>query len=696
MKTNRWSYRRLTLLTIIGLLLISTWTAKPSLGAVPKLDSIRVAIFLQFPGKYQVNTPVATLSSSGGLSVGMRKPSGTEAWTTLGADVPAKFAVDDYKVKIVETGSFDTALKVQKRIQSASGAGFITSLTKNGKTVYQVAEGSYSTAADAAAALKKWSADSELLGIAGGVAPVLSGPLHLESAAYKTRDEAVKAADTFSAAGIDAYIAQRSAASYTVMVGAEADAASLELIKKKAGAAGATLKQASAEPYLLYRNDHTTSGKAANPAQLFAFPAGTAKVWVAPRSTASIKLTERSNRTYRGEFELSEFNGKLAVINELPFEHYLYSVVGGEMSPSWSIEALKAQAVSARTYALYQGFGFQIAHVVDSVTSQAYYGTEKEKPETIRAVDETAGEVMLYKGKLIEALFSSSAGGQTADAKEIWGNSVAYLQTVSSPDKVSEKNLHQWYRVALPSGLTGYVRDDLLDDTGEVNQAGVKTMKVNTEGTKVRVLPIIQDSVPLVGQLGKGTQVAILDRVVQNNEMSWIRGPFTSNDLVASMKGRTSSAVSGPISSLEISKQGVSGRVTEMLVNGSPLPIKYPDSLRGALGGLPSTLFQVDETAKVTMIGAGGETRTRSTSAQPIYTIGADGKVKQQDDNLFVLSGDGKVRATTKETSFRFIGTGNGHGVGMSQYGALGLAQQGYDYSYILKYYYKDVTIAKE
>ncbi|MGO4373098.1 stage II sporulation protein SpoIID, partial [Paenibacillus sp. MCAF20] len=62
----------------------------------------------------------------------------------------------------------------------------------------------------------------------------------------------------------------------------------------------------------------------------------------------------------------------------------------------------------------------------------------------------------------------------------------------------------------------------------------------------------------------------------------------------------------------------------------------------------------------------------------------------------FILDGKGNLRAATKEPSFRFVGTGYGHGVGMSQFGALSLAQQGYDYQYILKYYYKDVTIAKE
>ncbi|MFF2480527.1 SpoIID/LytB domain-containing protein [Paenibacillus sp. NPDC058071] len=691
---------RLTALTLIGLLTVSTLAVQPSQGAVPTWDTIRVAIFLQLPGKYTVNTPAATLSSSGGLTVGMREPSGTSEWLTAGGGAQLRFAKDDYKVKVAETASFDTALNVYKRLQSASGTGFITSLTKNGKRVYQVTEGTYAKASDASAALNKWNGDAQLTKLTGGAAGELVGPLHLEAGSYATASAAQQAANQIGAEGVDAFVAVRKLASsnaavYSVMVGAAADAASLELIRVQAGASGAGLRPAADGSYLLLRNDHTLTGKADSPLTLYAFPSSS-KVWVQPNAADPIKLTERFNRTYRGQFEMSDFNGKLAVVNELPFEHYLYSVVGGEMSASWPNEALKSQAVAARTYALYQGYGFQIANVVDSVNSQVYSGTSTEKPSTIQAVNETAGEVLLHKGKLIEALFSSSAGGMTADAKEIWGNAVPYLQAVKSPeDKASEKGLYRWFRVALSNGSSGYIREDLLSDTGRTNPAGLKLMRVTTDGTKVRKEPVIQDSTPLVATLNTGAEVAVLEIATQNNQMSWVKGPVTSDELLASMKGQTTQAVQGPIVSLEVSATGPSGRVTEMKVNGSTLPVKSPVNLRPALGGLQSTLFQVDETAKVSITGAGGASRTKKGS-ETLYVIGADGSSRPADSSMYVLNGSGKVRQTTKDPAYRFIGTGNGHGVGLSQYGALGLANQGYDYSYILQYYYKDVTIAKE
>ncbi|WP_336774418.1 SpoIID/LytB domain-containing protein [Paenibacillus sp. MMO-58] len=701
MNFQRWSFKRLSLLTIAGLLFVSTWWAKPSLGAVPQLDTIRVAIYLQLPGKYQANTAAATFSSAGGLTIGMSDPSGTVPWINTGANVQSRIAKDDYKVKVIETESFDTALAVYKRLQALSGSGFITSLKKKGKTVYQVAEGTYGNAADATAAMTKWSADSTISKLIGSAKAAIQGPFHLESATtYASEAEAVKASDAFSAAGVDAFVGVRKAdgsanARYSVFVGAAASTAELNVVKTAAGAAGSGLKTADDSAYLLERNDHTLSGKADSPVTLYAFPVNNAKVRIMPAGDSTIKLTERSSRTYRGQFEVSEFNGKLAVVNELPFEQYLYSVVGGEMIASWPLEALKAQAVAARTYALYQGAGFQIANVVDTVSSQEYQGTVTEKPSTIQAVDETAGEVMLYNGKLIEALFSSNGGGRTADASEIWGNSVAYLKSVSSPaDSSSEKGLYTWYRVVLPNNDTGYIREDLLTDSGQTNAAGVKLMTVNTDGSKVRKNPKVEDSVTLVGQVNKGTVVAVLDKAVENNAMSWVKGPFTSSELLATMTKQAS--VTGPITSLQVGTTGPSGRVTQLLVNGQAYNVKYPDVLRSALGGLPSTLFKVDETAKVTMLGANGSTRTKTSSAQPVYMIQAGGKVTQADGNVMVMNGDSQIRATTKDPSFRFVGSGNGHGIGLSQYGALGLAQQGYDYSYILQYYYKDVTIAKE
>ncbi|PZD94233.1 stage II sporulation protein SpoIID [Paenibacillus sambharensis] len=677
----------------------------PVQAAVPALDNIRVAIFMELPGKYTLNTPSATLSGAAGLDIGFREPGGTVAVMQTAANEQTQFMLDDYKVRVAETTDLAVAAAAYKRLQTSSGSGMIQSLPKNGKIVYQVLEGSYTTAALAQAALEKWSKDTALSG-AAGAGMLVTGPHRLEAGSFGTLAEAREAAQAFGAAGIDAFPAVKppsaadGQASYSVLVGAAASETGLDAVKTAAAKITAygslNLFDPTAGAYLRIVNDHTIS-QSAKAGVSFALPQEGTKVWVsAAGGPGGVKLTERYNRTYRGAFEISGFNKRLAVINELPFEQYLYSVVGGEMPASWPAESLKAQAVAARTYALYQGFGFKIAHVVDSVLSQAYGGIGYEKEQTIAAVDATKGEVMLHKGKLIEALFSSSAGGATADAAEIWGNPVAYLTSVPSSDEVSEKGLYNWYRVALPDSRTGYIREDLLAPTGSKTLTGLDVMSVKTDGAAVRPIPLVQSSVEPVTRLNTGTRVAVLEKAVQSNEMSWVRGPFSPEALLKSMSGKSATAVAGPVTTLEVGKRGVSGRVTELLVNGRKLDVKTPDTLRSALGGLPSTRFQVDETGRYAILGGSGAARQKPDNSA-VYAIGADGKpVKLDDPGLYIMSGKGTVRAATKDPSFRFTGTGYGHGVGLSQWGARSLADAGYDYQYILKYYYNNVTISKD
>jgi len=699
--------KRYLIMTVAIVLLATAWTGSPSQAAVPKLDNIRVALFMQLPGKYDDTTAAATFSSTSGMSIGVRKPDGISNWFNVDGAASARFAVDSFKVKVYESSTFASALAVQKRLQALKGAAFITSLSKNGAIIYQVIEGTYKTAAEAVTAQTKWTGDSELSKLVGGVSSVVQGPLHLESGPLSSKSDAIAAASGFGAVGLDAYVAIRSqqsgTANYSVMVGAAVTDAELQIVKAAAtkAAGGAALKEADVNSaYLLVRNDHTLSAKAESSTELYMFAGSDTKVTVSPIGADPIKLTERSSRSYRGLFELSVLNGRMAVVNELPFEHYLYSVVGVEMYPTWPIEALKAQAVAARTYALNRGFGFQIAHVVDTTLSQAYYGVGSERPSTIAAVEETAGEVALYNGKAIDAIYSANSGGFTADAKEAWGNAVPYMQAVKSPDTSSEVGLNNWYRVVVPGGAIGYIREDLLIETGNTTAAGSAIMQVNTNGTKVRKHPLIQDTIPVIAQVDNGTQVVVLDKSVESNSMTWIRGPYSAQEMLTMINSKAKTPISGPLKSLEVSQRGASGRATEVLANGQKVVVTYPIDYRAALGvqgSLPSTLFQIEETAKVAMLGANSATRTKPSDSNPVYMISAGGsKTEAVNTNLFILDGSGHTRAATKEPSYRFVGSGNGHGVGLSQYGALSLAQQGYDYQYILKYYYKDVTIAKE
>ncbi|TPW18440.1 MAG: stage II sporulation protein D, partial [Elusimicrobia bacterium] len=115
-------------------------------------------------------------------------------------------------------------------------------------------------------------------------------------------------------------------------------------------------------------------------------------------------------------------DGTLTVVDELGLEEYLFGVLPHEMSPDWSLEALKAQAVVSRTYALGRlGRGADEAFdLTDDAYTQVYTGVTTESDHVRKAVRSTAGRVLTYKGKPLPGYFHSTCGGHTAGSAEVW------------------------------------------------------------------------------------------------------------------------------------------------------------------------------------------------------------------------------------------------------------------------------------
>ena len=150
------------------------------------------------------------------------------------------------------------------------------------------------------------------------------------------------------------------------------------------------------------------------------------------------------NKWYRGYLIIQNKNQKLTVINDVDLEDYLKGVVPSEMPSGWEFEALKAQAIAARSYALANlgkraSFGYDLK---DTPEDQAYGGASAETSKTNTAVEETSGLVLTYNYKVVSAFYSASAGGQTVTAKEAWGNDVPYVRSVPSFDDNVKKNGH--------------------------------------------------------------------------------------------------------------------------------------------------------------------------------------------------------------------------------------------------------------
>jgi stage II sporulation protein D len=148
---------------------------------------------------------------------------------------------------------------------------------------------------------------------------------------------------------------------------------------------------------------------------------------------------------YRGTIVAQPSGGLLYIINVLPIEDYLRGL--GEVPSSWPLEAIKAQIVAARCYALTHMGSTALYDVDDTTQFQVYRGIDSESASQNAAVDQTAGQVLMYGGRVIEAFFSASDGGHTANVSDVFGGSLAaypYLRGVLDPwDIVAPR--HTWY-----------------------------------------------------------------------------------------------------------------------------------------------------------------------------------------------------------------------------------------------------------
>jgi stage II sporulation protein D len=185
-------------------------------------------------------------------------------------------------------------------------------------------------------------------------------------------------------------------------------------------------------------------------------------------------------RSYRGRLVVAIKGSALQAINTVDLESYLPSVVGSEMPASWPQAALRAQAVAARTYALRQRSASQPFDVSATVASQVYKGVEAETPSTREAVASTRGEVLMYGGNLVNAVFHSSSGGSTENSGDLWSQQLPYL--VSVPDVDQDSPVSRWQQRLDPQTLIkafgeigGANRIEILSSTssGRVRQARV-------------------------------------------------------------------------------------------------------------------------------------------------------------------------------------------------------------------------------
>ncbi len=282
------------------------------------------------------------------------------------------------------------------------------------------------------------------------------------------------------------------------------------------------------------------------------------------------KWIKVNNRCYRGTIEVRKNNKyTLTVINILNIEDYLYGVVKEEISPQWPKEAVKSQIVAARTFALknlgkHKDKGFDLCAAVHC---QVYGGVNSEDKVSNKYVDETRGEVITYKGKLIDAAYHGICGGWTEYPRNVWKGKerIYYLQSVRC----------NWCKDA--SGFSWKAKIPLAEIQSKLADNGISVGEIQN----IRVFR--------KNRTGRAEQIKILgtkdSEIIDGNKLRFILGTNV----------------------------------------------------------IRSTMFEI---------------------------------VKKDKDLVFT-------------------GKGWGHGVGMCQEGARGMAKKGYNYKQIIRYYYRGVTIEK-
>ena len=332
--------------------------------------------------------------------------------------------------------------------------------------------------------------------------------------------------------------------------------------------------------------------------------------------------------SYRGVIEFWPSGGNITAINVISLEEYLYGVLPAEMPPSWHIEALKAQAVAARTFAYNRiGRGGHVANgfdICDSTHCQVYDGTAREHENTTRAVRETDGLMLFHDGRTILANYFSSSGGSTDNSEDVWFEARPYLRSVNE--------------------------------------------------------------------------------IHEHEPMVWTRS-FTWSELTYAA-GRAGANI-GTVTGISVSAIGAaSGRATELTLHGTggtwsvsrepirnffgPIGGNLPSRNFTILGGLPSTPV-VAATDGVTFASA-------QVGSLTVYDVrGGAGNVHMGYifDGVTMRRVDFTPVVVSGGTGITIDGRGWGHGVGMSQRGAEGMARLGFSFREILTHYYTGVEIRR-
>ena len=339
-------------------------------------------------------------------------------------------------------------------------------------------------------------------------------------------------------------------------------------------------------------------------------------------------------RRYSGKLNLYILDSEILVVNVLGIEKYLSSVVGAEMPAKWPLEALKAQAIASRTYAMKQK-GNKLYDIDSTQKNQVYIGLEARNYKTIRAVQSTRSLVLTHKNKLINALFHSSSGGMTENSQDVWQNEYPYLSSVKDFDKNNPKL--NWQEKFSYDKL-----QELFPTIG-----GVKRIEILNITKTGRI-----KNVKIYGDYGSEVITGTDFRKIMNLKSTLIRFKFIEDD--------------ANISENETDNRSPTGKSKNESLT---YIVKFGDNLFDIATRYNSTVSQI---VKLNNIEDSSLIKINQKLLVPKNQKNSSLRIKK----ILVVSG-----------------MGSGHGVGMSQWGAKQMAARGAKAEEILKHFYKGTKI---
>ena len=455
---------------------------------------------------------------------------------------------------------------------------------------------------------------------------------------------------------------------------------------------------------------------------LYTSAAGADHIAIRPNST----LTWFKGYKWHGDFVYRRAsNGSITVINYVGVEDYVKGVLPYEIDPDWPAEAQKAQAVCARSFALGTHKHGSDYDLCNTTNCQVYLGANRATEASDAAVDATKGETLSYNGRSVIGYFYSSDGGATEDAANVWGGDYAYLKGKADPYEDPSKD--RW-TVTLTA-------DEIQQ---KMNAAGYSIGKVaNVQVTKRTATDNVNE-VTVTDTSGKSVTIS-RSSVRTVFGLKSIRYTITP---VGGSGNKTSLQVKASTHNVKVNGKNVSPQ-GYYIVNGTQYGNNY-FKLRDIAYLLSGTKGQFNvrwdkENERILLTSGtayetvGGELADSSTAVEKItldgYIINGNNYYKLRDigkaigfdvdfDNASstVLvkttsdysgddgdtnsgnsgnTGSNTTPTVTNPTSYTFSGSGWGHSVGMSQWGAYAMAQKGFTYDQILKFYFTGIEIAE-